>query len=67
MGQTGASKLEVLQGPGEEQVIGTISAASLLQYYAQQKIKGHVYHSPLATRKWMVRGRKLGRATKRNR
>jgi H+/Cl- antiporter ClcA len=59
MGTAGTDQLQVLESVRDPRVIGVLTAASLLHYYAALKGKEETYHSPLATRKWMVRGRKI--------
>lgn len=59
MGAGETDRLPVLENPADPRVIGEITAASLLRYYARKKSGEGTFHSPLATRKWMVRGRKI--------
>ncbi|WP_246073606.1 chloride channel protein [Dinghuibacter silviterrae] len=59
MGSAGTDQLHVLESEKDPRVIGVLTASSLLHYYAAQKGREETYHSPLATRKWLVRGRKM--------
>jgi CIC family chloride channel protein len=59
MGQSGVDTLVVLKDREDTRVIGTISAAAIMHYYWEQRGRKAEFHSPLVTRKWMLRGRKL--------
>ena len=59
MGQTGTSSLAVLESREDPRIIGTITAAAIMQYYSEERERRSEYHSPMSTRKWMLRGRKL--------
>jgi chloride channel protein, CIC family len=59
MGGEGVNSLQVLETPEDPRVVGTLTAASLLQYYAHRKETAESYDSPLATRKLMVRLRRV--------
>jgi hypothetical protein len=56
LGSSGASALQVVERSGDP--IGTLTAGGLLAFYARQKEKEESYHSPLATRRLMVGGRR---------
>lgn len=56
MGRYGVNALSVSD---EENVIGTVTSASLMRYYWEQKGKKQEYHSPLVTRKLLARGRQF--------
>ncbi|MDE3234479.1 MAG: chloride channel protein [Bacteroidota bacterium] len=59
MGKYGVERLLVLESKETAKPVGTITAASVLQFYSDQKEKEHRYSSPARTRKIMVQGRKL--------
>jgi len=59
MGRLGVDTLTVLKDEEDTQVIGTITAGSLMKYYWEQKGRKQEFHSPRTTRKLMVQGRRL--------
>ncbi len=65
MGKYNEHTLMVLDNKQNRKVVGTITAAAILTYYSNQKLKEHKYHSPARTRRLMVHGRKLGKLIKK--
>lgn len=65
MGKYKVDHLPVADNPDSGKVIGTITAASILHYYSEEKQKEHKYESPRRTKELMVAGRKLAKKTYR--
>ncbi|MBS1946543.1 MAG: chloride channel protein [Bacteroidetes bacterium] len=59
MGKYDKETLLVLENKENLKAVGTITASSILKYYSDQKQKEHLYDSPTATKRLIVRGRKL--------
>ena len=62
MGKHNTDVLTVKDESGE--VLGMITARSLLNYYSRQRQKEHRYESPAMTRRMLVQGRKILRTYK---
>jgi chloride channel protein, CIC family len=56
MGQYNTDSISVKD---DEQIIGVITARSILQYYSHQRQKEQDYQSPASTRRIMARGRRI--------
>ncbi|MBS1577666.1 MAG: chloride channel protein [Bacteroidetes bacterium] len=61
MGKYNVEELSVIDNGDPDKIIGTITAASILRYYSEEKQKEHKYESPRKTRELMVTGRKLAK------
>lgn len=61
MGKYNVEQLSVIDKKDPAKIIGSITAASILRYYSQEKQKEHKYESPRKTRELMVTGRKLAK------
>ena len=61
MGKYNEEMLPVMDNKSSGKVVGTITAAAILQYYSSEKQKEHQYESPRKTREIMVTGRKLAK------
>lgn len=64
MGKYNIDALSVRDDKNEGQLIGMITARSLLAYYSRQRQKDQHYQSPASTRRILVQGRKLFRTNK---
>ena len=59
MGRYTQDTLVVLDNDKNKKSVGIITAASVLEFYSNQKQRDHRYDSPNRTRRLMVQGRKL--------
>lgn len=59
MGEHQLDGLPVVNSSNPTEIVGTITASAVLQYYSQVRQKDYQYQSPRVTRRWMVRARKL--------
>jgi hypothetical protein len=59
MGKYHLRELLVMKNGGAHEIMGTIRAESILNYYSEQKQKDHAYESPGRTKRAMVRGRQI--------
>ena len=64
MGKYHLQELLVLKESDGREIAGTIQAASILNFYSEQKQKDHAYESPGKTKRAMVRGRKIFKRNK---
>jgi CIC family chloride channel protein len=64
MGQYNTDIIAVKDDDQEGQIIGVITARSILQYYSHQRQKEQDYQSPARTRRIMVQGRRIFRTYK---
>jgi H+/Cl- antiporter ClcA len=65
MGKYNVQRLMVVDNLNNDKVVGTITAASILQFYSNEKRKDHTYESPRRTKELMVTGRRLAKKTYR--
>jgi chloride channel protein, CIC family len=65
MGKYRLQELLVLKESDGREIAGIIQAASILNFYSEQKQKDHAYESPGRTKRAMVRGRQIFKKNKK--